>query len=259
MPAQRPPTGRPSTGSHQASCTAAAAGAAEILLLPERLRGALQQLGRVATNEAALATGIDKHETSKDVPTPHDQPVTLEAGHDSRETERDGTQPTHGRTVPPGVRLPPHQVCSTTADQPARARVRHRREVKRPGDVGSRSVTCAPYGRGRAPSGRHRDPIVGRAAHRRHPPWHLPQRQGPHRRHQPVHRRMERPVRTVHLDQDRRPDPRPQQKSEDLIHETLTCGTTPLGAVPHGLTLGFPPDRGGVGYAARAVTVAAAS
>ena len=38
------------------------------------------------------------------------------------------------------------------------------------------------------------------------PPRHLHQRQGPHRRDRDLHRRLERTLRTLHLDQDRRRD-----------------------------------------------------
>ena len=40
-----------------------------------------------------------------------------------------------------------------------------------------------------------------------HPPRHLHLGQGPHRRDRDLHRRLERPLPTVHLDQDRRRDP----------------------------------------------------
>jgi hypothetical protein len=43
------------------------------------------------------------------------------------------------------------------------------------------------------------------------PPRHLHQRQGPHRRHRHLHRRLERTLRTVRLDQDRRSDHRESQ------------------------------------------------
>ena|ERR1022692_1668707 len=34
--------------------------------------------------------------------------------------------------------------------------------------------------------------------------WHVPVRQGPHRRDRGLHRRLERPLPALHLDQDRR-------------------------------------------------------
>ena len=40
-----------------------------------------------------------------------------------------------------------------------------------------------------------------------HPPRHLHLGQGPHRRHRDLHRRLERTLPTVHLDQDRRRNP----------------------------------------------------
>jgi hypothetical protein len=40
-----------------------------------------------------------------------------------------------------------------------------------------------------------------------HPSRHLHQRQGSHRRHRDVHRRLERTLRTLRLDQDRRRNP----------------------------------------------------
>ena len=46
-----------------------------------------------------------------------------------------------------------------------------------------------------------------------HPSGNLPGHQGPHRRHHQVHRRMERPVPSIRVDQNRRPNPHPQQKS----------------------------------------------
>ena len=47
-------------------------------------------------------------------------------------------------------------------------------------------------------------------------------RQRPHRRDRDLHRRLERPLPTLHLDQDRRPDP-PQRhrRSKNIIHATL--------------------------------------
>ena len=45
-----------------------------------------------------------------------------------------------------------------------------------------------------------------------HPPRHLHQRQGPHRRDQHLHRRLERTLPPLRLDQDRRRDPAPKPR-----------------------------------------------
>ncbi len=56
-----------------------------------------------------------------------------------------------------------------------------------------------------------------------HPSRHLHQRQGPHRRDRDLHRRLERTLPTVHLDQDRRPDPREgNQRSKIIVHATTS-------------------------------------
>src|SRR5512146_2284087 len=47
-----------------------------------------------------------------------------------------------------------------------------------------------------------------------HPPRHLRFGEGPHRRHPPVHRRLERPLRTVRLDQAPGGDPRARETEE---------------------------------------------
>ena len=54
-----------------------------------------------------------------------------------------------------------------------------------------------------------------------HPPRHLHQRARPDRRDPHLHRRLQPTLRTVPLDQDRRPDPHQSQPSKDLRHATL--------------------------------------
>jgi transposase len=45
---------------------------------------------------------------------------------------------------------------------------------------------------------------------------------GTHHRHPPIHRRLERPLPTLHLDQDRRRHPRPHHpRSKNIIYATL--------------------------------------
>jgi transposase len=48
-----------------------------------------------------------------------------------------------------------------------------------------------------------------------HPPRHLSLRQGPHRRDRPVHRRLQRPLPAIQLDQRRRRITRPDQAGKD--------------------------------------------
>src|SRR5215471_12801574 len=51
-----------------------------------------------------------------------------------------------------------------------------------------------------------------------HPPWQLHLSQGTHRRHRDLHRRLERPLPPLHLDQDRRRDtPALQARKENLV------------------------------------------
>ncbi len=54
-----------------------------------------------------------------------------------------------------------------------------------------------------------------------HPPRHFHQRHRPHRRDPRLHRRLQPALRTVPLDQDRRPDPHQSQPSKELRHATL--------------------------------------
>jgi len=62
-----------------------------------------------------------------------------------------------------------------------------------------------------------------------HPARHLHQRQRPHRRRRDLHRRLERPLRTVHLDQGRRHDPGQGRPTEEAQH-TRQVSYTPLGS-----------------------------
>ncbi len=63
------------------------------------------------------------------------------------------------------------------------------------------------------------------------PPRHLHQRQRPHRRHRDLHRRLERTLPAVHLDQDRRRNPhQSHRRSKIIVHTTL--GAVPLRNAP---------------------------
>ncbi len=61
----------------------------------------------------------------------------------------------------------------------------------------------------------------------------LRQRQGTHRRDQPLHRRLERTMRAVHLDQDRRPNPAARPAANKFRRGTLAAAS-PQGAAVRG-------------------------